>query len=169
VVVLSVTEGEDKPLKYPVMFKAADLVLVSKCDLAPHLDFDMRKLDDALARVMPGPRVIKLSARTGEGMDQWVAWLARKRLDLGLVGQIPGLAGRAAGLAAHAHPHAHAAGQAHAHAHRHAHEHGHGETTHSHEHAHQHAHGHDHATGEGHDHGDEAHAHHPGSTHDHEH
>jgi hydrogenase nickel incorporation protein HypB len=96
VVVLSITEGEDKPLKYPTMFLAADLVLVSKCDLAPHLDFDMAKLDDAIARVMPRPRVIKLSARTGEGMDQWVAWLAQQRLDLGLVGRI-------SGLAAHAH------------------------------------------------------------------
>jgi hydrogenase nickel incorporation protein HypB len=92
VVVLSITEGEDKPLKYPTMFLAADLVLVSKCDLAPHLDFDMAKLDDAIARVMPKPKVIKLSARTGEGMDQWVAWLAQKRLDLGLVGRISGLA-----------------------------------------------------------------------------
>jgi len=97
VVVLSITEGEDKPLKYPTMFLAADLVLVSKCDLAPHLDFDMAKLDDAIARVMPKPRVIKLSARTGEGMDQWVAWLAQQRLDLGMVGKI-------GGLAAHVHP-----------------------------------------------------------------
>jgi len=92
VVVLSITEGEDKPLKYPTMFLAADLVLVSKCDLAPHLDFDMAKLDDAIARVMPKPRVIKVSARTGAGLDQWVAWLAQQRLDHGLVGKIGGLA-----------------------------------------------------------------------------
>jgi hydrogenase nickel incorporation protein HypB len=97
VVVLSVTEGEDKPLKYPTMFLAADLVLVSKCDLVPHLDFDMAKLDDALTRVMPLPRVLKVSARTGEGLDQWVAWLARQRLEHGLVGKV-------AGLAAHTHP-----------------------------------------------------------------
>ena len=92
-VVLSVTEGEDKPLKYPTMFLAADLVLVSKCDLIPHLDFDMAKLDDALARVMPNPTVLKLSARTGDGLDQWVAWLEQLRLKHGLVGKVAGLAG----------------------------------------------------------------------------
>jgi len=96
VVVLSVTEGEDKPLKYPTMFLAADLVLVSKCDLLPHLDFDMARLDEALARVMPSPRVLKLSARTGEGLDGWVAWLEQRRLEHGLVGRV-------AGLAAHTH------------------------------------------------------------------
>jgi len=97
VVVLSVTEGEDKPLKYPVMFKAADLVLVSKADLIPHLDVDLGKLEDALARVMPRPEHLLLSARTGEGLDQWVAWLARRRLEHGLVGRVAGLAG-------HTHP-----------------------------------------------------------------
>ena len=96
VVVLSVTEGEDKPLKYPTMFLVADLVLVTKCDLIPHLDFDMAKLDDALARVNPKPNVIRLSARTGEGVDQWIGWLEKKRLEKGLVGRI-------AGLAAHVH------------------------------------------------------------------
>src|SRR5512136_924226 len=88
VVALSVTEGEDKPLKYPVMFKAADLVLLTTCDLLPHLEVDMAKLDDALARVMPKPKVLKLSARTGEGLDQWVAWLEAQRLQHGLVGRI---------------------------------------------------------------------------------
>jgi hydrogenase nickel incorporation protein HypB len=97
VVVLSVTEGEDKPLKYPTMFLAADLVLVSKCDLLPHLDFDMARLDEALARVMPRPRVLKLSARTGEGLDGWVAWLEQRRLEHGLVGRVAGLAGHAHG------------------------------------------------------------------------
>jgi hydrogenase nickel incorporation protein HypB len=105
VVVLSVTEGEDKPLKYPPMFLAADLVLVSKCDLLPHLDFEMARLDDALARVMPRPRVLKVSARTGEGLDQWVAWLAERRLALGLVGKVAGLAG---------HVHEHGPGHVHA-------------------------------------------------------
>ena len=97
VVVLSVTEGEDKPLKYPTMFLAADLVLVTKCDLIPHLDFDVAKLDDALARTNPRPNVIRLSARTGEGVDQWIAWLEKKRLEKGLLGRIAGLAG-------HVHP-----------------------------------------------------------------
>ena len=93
VVVLSVTEGEDKPLKYPIMFLAADLVLITKCDLLPHLDVDMGKLDEALARVMPSPQVLKVSARTGDGIDAWVAWLEQQRLKHGLVGKIAGLAG----------------------------------------------------------------------------
>ena len=75
VVCLSVTEGEDKPLKYPVMFQKADLVLVTKVDLVPHLEVKLEALDDALARVMPRPRAIRLSARTGAGMDGWLAWL----------------------------------------------------------------------------------------------
>jgi hydrogenase nickel incorporation protein HypB len=88
VVVLSVTEGEDKPLKYPTMFLAADLVLISKADLVPHLDVDVKKIEEALARVMPRPEHIYLSARTGEGLDQWVKWLERKRLELGFVGRL---------------------------------------------------------------------------------
>jgi hydrogenase nickel incorporation protein HypB len=80
VVALSVTEGEDKPLKYPVMFRAADLVLLTKIDLLPHLpDVDPGRIEAALARVMPEPRWIALSARTGEGMDGWLAWLEKQR------------------------------------------------------------------------------------------
>lgn len=76
VVALSVTEGEDKPLKYPVMFARADLVVLTKIDLLPALpDFDRAALDDALARVMPEPRVIALSARTGAGINEWIGWL----------------------------------------------------------------------------------------------
>jgi hydrogenase nickel incorporation protein HypB len=76
VVALSVTEGEDKPLKYPVMFARADLVVLTKIDLLSALpDFDRAALDDALARVMPAPRLIALSARTGEGVEEWLAWL----------------------------------------------------------------------------------------------
>jgi hydrogenase nickel incorporation protein HypB len=95
VVVLSVTEGEDKPLKYPVMFKAADLVLLSKCDLVPHLDIDLAKVHDALARVMPRPRVIEVSARTGQGIEAWVAWLEEQRAPLAAAApariRLPGL------------------------------------------------------------------------------
>jgi hydrogenase nickel incorporation protein HypB len=76
VVALSVAEGEDKPLKYPVMFKAADLVLITKIDLAGVLGTDLALLEENLARVMPAPRAIRLSARTGEGMAEWMAWLA---------------------------------------------------------------------------------------------
>ncbi|HNV02895.1 MAG TPA: hydrogenase nickel incorporation protein HypB [Vicinamibacterales bacterium] len=75
VVALAVTEGEDKPLKYPVMFRKADLVLVTKTDLLPHLGLSLELLDDAIARVMPAPAVFRVSARTGEGMDRWFAWL----------------------------------------------------------------------------------------------
>ncbi len=76
VVLLSVTEGEDKPLKYPVMFHAANLVLITKTDLLEHLpDISLARIHDALGRVMPVPRVIELSARTGRGVSAWVEWL----------------------------------------------------------------------------------------------
>jgi hydrogenase nickel incorporation protein HypB len=76
VVIVSVTEGEDKPLKYPVMFRKADLVILSKTDLLPALpDFRIEALRENLARVMPDPRAIALSARSGEGLDAWLAWL----------------------------------------------------------------------------------------------
>jgi hydrogenase nickel incorporation protein HypB len=78
VVVLSVTEGEDKPIKYPVMFRKADLVLLTKTDLLPHLDVDLGAILDHLARVMPEPRAIALSSRSGEGMDLWAAWLEER-------------------------------------------------------------------------------------------
>lgn len=80
VVVLSVTEGEDKPLKYPVMFRQADLVLLSKIDLVPHLPgLDLARIHDALARTMPSPRVIEVSAVTGQGLAEWVRWLEAER------------------------------------------------------------------------------------------
>ncbi len=83
VVVLSVTEGEDKPLKYPVMFRKADLVVLTKADLIPHLQgFRRDVLDDAIRRTMPVPRVITLSAQTGEGVDTWLAWLEQLRTGL---------------------------------------------------------------------------------------
>ena len=77
VVVLSVTEGEDKPIKYPVMFHKADLVLISKIDLLPHLpEISLDRIVDALRHVMPEPRYIPVSARTGEGIEEWVdCWL----------------------------------------------------------------------------------------------
>ena len=79
VVALSVTEGEDKPLKYPVMFKHADLVLLTKVDLLPHLDVDISALRDAVHRVMPKPKIIAVSAKTGEGIGEWLAWLEARR------------------------------------------------------------------------------------------
>jgi hydrogenase nickel incorporation protein HypB len=75
VVILSVTEGEDKPLKYPDMFSAADLMLVNKADLLPHLRFDVDAAIDFARRVRPGLEAIVISAETGEGFDAWLAWL----------------------------------------------------------------------------------------------
>ncbi|QAY64138.1 hydrogenase accessory protein HypB [Xylanimonas allomyrinae] len=73
--VYAVTEGEEKPAKYPVMFRSADVVLVNKTDLLPHLDFSLDRFYEYLARVNPQVRTIEVSARTGEGIDAWVAWL----------------------------------------------------------------------------------------------
>jgi hydrogenase nickel incorporation protein HypB len=75
VVVLSVTEGEDKPLKYPDMFRAAGLMLLNKCDLLPHLSFDADLAIAYAHRVNPGLRVIRISATSGEGMDAWLDWV----------------------------------------------------------------------------------------------
>jgi hydrogenase nickel incorporation protein HypB len=75
VVVLSVTEGEDKPLKYPQMFHNSDIMLLNKTDLLPHLDFDVEQCIDYARRVSPDIRIFQVSARTGEGMDPWCQWL----------------------------------------------------------------------------------------------
>lgn len=80
VVALSITEGEDKPVKYPVMFRTADLVLLTKVDLLPHLPrMDVDAVLEGIAQVMPANRVIRFSAETGEGVDEWLAWLAAGR------------------------------------------------------------------------------------------
>ncbi len=73
--VYAITEGEEKPLKYPVMFRAAEVVVVNKMDLLPHLDFDLELFRSNLAKVNPTATVIELSARTGDGVDQWLDWL----------------------------------------------------------------------------------------------
>lgn len=75
VVVLSVTEGEDKPVKYPQMFQLCDAALLNKTDLLPYLDFDRRQAVDYIRQVHPGMPVFEISARTGEGFDGWMAWL----------------------------------------------------------------------------------------------
>jgi hydrogenase nickel incorporation protein HypB len=75
VVVLSVTEGEDKPLKYPDMFKAATLMLLNKVDLLPYLTFDVAKCIEYARRVNPDIEVIQVSATKGDGMDTWLAWV----------------------------------------------------------------------------------------------
>ncbi len=75
VVVASVTEGEDKPLKYPHMFRAADLVLLNKTDLLPHLTFDVDAFASALRQVNPKARLLPLSATGGQGLSDWYGWL----------------------------------------------------------------------------------------------
>ena len=75
--VSAVTEGEDKPLKYPLMFRACELVIVNKIDLLPHLDFDLDRLLYNIDQVHPDVERIVLSARTGEGVGRWRDWLLR--------------------------------------------------------------------------------------------
>ncbi|OZG72922.1 hydrogenase accessory protein HypB [Hahella sp. CCB-MM4] len=74
VAVLSVTEGEDKPLKYPDMFYGSDLMLINKIDLLPYVDFDVAKSIEYARRINPDIEVIQLSAKTGEGMTEWTRW-----------------------------------------------------------------------------------------------
>ena len=77
IMVSAITEGEEKPLKYPLMFRACELVLVNKIDLLPHLDFDLDKFLYNLEAVHPGVQHILVSARTGEGIEEWREWLVR--------------------------------------------------------------------------------------------
>jgi hydrogenase nickel incorporation protein HypB len=78
VMVYSVTEGEEKPLKYPLMFRSADLVLVNKVDLLEHLDFDLEQFLGNLDAVNPGVKTILTSARTSQGVDEWCDWLGQR-------------------------------------------------------------------------------------------
>ena len=137
VVALSVTEGEDKPLKYPVMFKAADLVVLTKCDLLPHLDVKVDRILDGLRRVMPKPNAIQVSARTGQGMAEWTGWLEERKA------RVPKRAAGAPAAHTHEHDHDHSRDHDHSHAHdhEHDHEHRHADGT---VHRHGHAHGRDH-------------------------
>jgi len=79
VVILSVTEGEDKPLKYPDMFHAADLMLLNKTDLLPHLTFDVEQCIAYARRVNPDIRVLQVSATGGTGLEEWYGWLRKAR------------------------------------------------------------------------------------------
>lgn len=81
-VVISVTEGEDKPVKYPDMFASADVVVVNKVDLLPHLSFDLAALEASVRRVNRRADIIRLSATTGEGLGTWYDWLAARRAAL---------------------------------------------------------------------------------------
>jgi hydrogenase nickel incorporation protein HypB len=79
VAVLSVTEGEDKPLKYPHMFAASSLMLLNKIDLLPYLQFDVDKCLDYARQVNPDIEILLVSATSGEGMDEWLNWLETQR------------------------------------------------------------------------------------------
>ncbi len=79
VAIISTTEGEDKPLKYPHMFRVSDLVLINKMDLAPHVEFDESACRAAIHEVNPKARVFAVSAKTGDGMDAWLAFLREMR------------------------------------------------------------------------------------------
>jgi hydrogenase nickel incorporation protein HypB len=78
VVIISVTEGTDKPLKYPYMFAAADLIVINKIDLLPYVDFDVARCERYARSVNPQVRVLTLSATTGEGINDWYGWVARQ-------------------------------------------------------------------------------------------
>ncbi|MBO4395347.1 MAG: hydrogenase nickel incorporation protein HypB [Eubacterium sp.] len=76
--ILSVPEGDDKPLKYPLMFSVCDVVLINKIDVMPYFDFDMEKCRENIAMRNPSATVIPVCAKTGEGMDAWCDWLSRE-------------------------------------------------------------------------------------------
>jgi hydrogenase nickel incorporation protein HypB len=75
VAILSVTEGEDKPLKYPQMFRNSTVMLLNKIDLLPHLEFDVERCKEYARRVNPAITIFEVSARSGEGMEVWYHWL----------------------------------------------------------------------------------------------
>ncbi|MDU8923715.1 hydrogenase nickel incorporation protein HypB [Pasteurellaceae bacterium LIM206] len=81
VVILSVTEGEDKPLKYPHMFAASSLMILNKMDLLPYLSFDVKECIENAKRINPAIEVIQLSATTGEGLNDWLAWLDKQQMN----------------------------------------------------------------------------------------
>jgi hydrogenase nickel incorporation protein HypB len=129
VVALSVTEGEDKPLKYPVMFRVADLVLLTKTDLLPHLpNVSEPEFARSLREVNPNPRMLSVSATTSSGIEEFVAWIVERRTAM------------MAEVGANSQGHSHEHGHTHEHSHEHSHEHG-----HTHEHSHEHGHTHEHS------------------------
>jgi len=79
VVILSVTEGDNKPIKYPDMFRCADLVILTKTDLLPYVDFDIERCIDYAKAINPSVEIIELSAKTGEGLAEWYQWLTQNK------------------------------------------------------------------------------------------
>jgi hydrogenase nickel incorporation protein HypB len=78
VALLSITEGEDKPLKYPVMFQEADCLLITKIDLAPYLDINLQRIIDNVRQMNPRVEIISISAKTGEGLEDWFNWVKKQ-------------------------------------------------------------------------------------------
>jgi hydrogenase nickel incorporation protein HypB len=83
IVLLSVTEGDDKPLKYPAIFVKAELLVLNKIDLLPHVPFDLERARENARRVHPGLEILEVSCTTGAGLEAWRGWLAERRLSLG--------------------------------------------------------------------------------------
>ena len=79
VMILSITDGHDKPLKYPLMFKEASVLLLNKIDLLPYMDIDIDKIKNDALSLNPGLKIFKVSCKTGEGLGQWVEWLREQR------------------------------------------------------------------------------------------
>jgi len=165
VTLLSVTEGDDKPAKYPVMFRAADLVLISKADLLGAIEeFAPERATHAFRALANPVPVLTVSAKTGAGMDAWLEWLrgevrAQKARVAGGETARPKVQPEGAALHAHSHvhrhthehPHTHADGVTHTHPHTHTHAHDHAHAP-GHEHEHRHEHPGGHAAGDEHDH-----------------
>ena len=82
VALLSVTEGEDKPLKYPIMFQEADCLLVTKMDIAPHLEIDLKQIESNVRQMNPNVTIIPISAKTGEGLNLWLDWVQQQALSV---------------------------------------------------------------------------------------
>jgi len=78
VMILSVAEGHDKPLKYPLMFSECHVLIVNKIDLIPHTDFDVEELETTVLKMNPGVVIFRVSCRTGQGLQEWSAWLKKK-------------------------------------------------------------------------------------------
>jgi hydrogenase nickel incorporation protein HypB len=74
-----VTEGEDKPLKYPSIFFKAELAIINKIDLLPYVPFDIAKARENIQKVHPGAEIIEVSCSTGEGVDRWISWIEARR------------------------------------------------------------------------------------------
>jgi hydrogenase nickel incorporation protein HypB len=77
VMILSVAEGHDKPLKYPLMFSESDVLIVNKMDLIPHTDFDIEALEETVLKMNPSVTIFRISCRTGEGLQEWDQWLKK--------------------------------------------------------------------------------------------